>query len=105
MSKTLGSIRRTDCAEAEVVLANGVYLIYRLETWKSPATRNLVEVSRKRMGGKQGDSILLDACLVQKVRRGAYDAIMSHRNAMHLPPPPVELRFSRPHQLTLPLGR
>ena len=37
----LGNLRRVDCVEAEVVLNNGVYLVFRLDPKKSPELRNL----------------------------------------------------------------
>ncbi len=96
---SLGSIRRSDCAEAELVLANGVYLVFRLAMSRSALKRNLVEVSRKRKGSKHGDSILLDARLLSAARADAFRAIMAHRAGMRLPPPPIELRLARPYQL------
>jgi hypothetical protein len=96
---TFGSLRRCDRAEAEVVLASGVYITFRLETWKAPGQQNLVEVLRTRKGAARGDSILVDARELQAARHEAFRAIMAHRATMLLPPPPVELRF-RPRQLS-----
>jgi hypothetical protein len=96
-----GSIRRSDCAEAEVVLANGVYLTFRLETWKRPLQQNVVEVKRGRMN-RRNESIPLDARLLAIARKAALRAILTHRAKMHLPVPPVELRLVRPVQLRLP---
>lgn len=100
MTKILGSLRRADCAEAEVVLATGVYLTFRLETWKSPTKWNLVEVNRARKGSKHGDSILVDAGLLRSARQEAYRAIMAHRATMGRLPPPIEERYRKPHQLS-----
>lgn len=99
VAKTLGSIRRADCVEAELVLASGVYLTFRLDTSKVDL-RSLVEVKRTRAHARHHESILIDARLLQAARRAALDAILKHRKAMHLKAAvlprerrPVQLRF------------
>lgn len=104
MTKTLGNLRRVDCVEAEVVLACGVYLTFRLDTRKAPGVRNLVEVSRTRMGMRPRESILIDGGTYLAVKRGVLAAILAHRAKMALPPPkPQAVRVTPEHQYRLPL--
>lgn len=98
-----GSIRRSDCAEAELVLANGVYITFRLETWKRPLQQNVIEVSRYRKNRTRNEFIPLDARLLAIARKAALCAILTHRAKMHLPVPPIQLRRARPVQLRLPI--
>jgi len=104
MTKKLGSLRRVDCVEAEVVLASGVYLVFRLDTGKTPSVRNLIEVSRSRKGARPRESILVDGGTYLAVKRGVLQAILAHRAKMNLPPPrPRSVPVSRGHQYRLPL--
>ncbi len=90
MKKTIGSLRRVDCIEADVVLASGVYLTFKLDVSRVATVGNLVEVKRWRMHMQPRQSILVDAYTLQRARRAAFDAIMSHRAKMRLPlPKPV----------------
>jgi hypothetical protein len=82
-----------------------VYLTFRLETWKNPTKCGLVEVKRARMGSKNGDSIVVDARLLQSARHEAYRAIMAHRAAILRLPEPIEARYRKPHQLSFTLVR
>ena len=84
--KTLGSIRRSDCVEAELVLASGVYLTFRLAAGKS-SLNSLIEVKRTRRYMRPRESIRVDAHMLQKARRAALDAILAHRQAMHMHAP------------------
>ena len=85
--RTLGNLRRVDCVGAEVVLASGVYLTFRLDYRKSPEVRHLVEVSRSRKGARPRESILVDAHTYLETKRGVVKAIAAHREKMRLPPP------------------
>ena len=87
--KSFGTIRSTNCVEAEVVLASGVYLTFRLDAGKS-TLNNLIEVKRFRLHMQPRESILVDAYVLGKARRAALDAILAHRRAMHLPVPRQE---------------
>jgi hypothetical protein len=103
-AKTLGSLRRVDCVEAEVVLASGVYLVFRLDTAKSAEVRNVIEVSRTRMGARPRESIQIDSVTYLAVKRGVLEAILAHRAKMHLPPPaPRVIPVGGGHQYRLPL--
>lgn len=103
MTKTLGSLRRVDCVEAEVVLASGVYLVFRLDTLKRATVRNLIEVSRRKIGAQPRESILVDGGTYLAVKRGVLAAILAHRAKMALPPPrPRVIPVSPGHQYRLP---
>jgi len=96
--KTYGSIRRTDCTEAQIVLASGVYLTFRLAADRN-TLQSLIEVDRRRMHMRPRESILVDARLLTEARRAAFDAILKHRAAMRLRT--VKEKFgSRPYQLS-----
>ena len=99
--KSLGSLRRVDCIEAEVVLASGVYLTFRLDASRAATVGNLVEVRRSRMDMQPRESILVDARILQKARAAAFDAIIAHRTKMHLPAP-KPVRPPKPYQPKLP---
>ena len=104
MTKNLGSLRRVDCVEAEVVLASGVYLIFRLDTAKEPCVRNLIEVSRSRQNMRPRESIVVDAWVYLETKRAVVKAILAHRQKMRLPPPPSKpRRRGTEHQYILPL--
>ena len=81
----LGSIRRVDCVEAEVVLASGIYLVFRLAVTNEPTLRNLIEVNRMRKGVPPRTMFPIDGILYGWVRRGVLRAILEHRAKMHLP--------------------
>ena len=92
--KSFGSIRRIDCVEAEVVLACGAYLTFRLDA-TSLSLRNLIEVKRYRMCMQPRQSILVDAYVLQKAKRAAFDAILAHRSRMYIRmPKPVGFKTS-----------
>lgn len=94
-----GSLRRCDCGDAEIVLATGVYLTFRLTRNAKPVPQNLIETSRRRMGVPQGIAIAVPGILLQHARREAFRAIMAHRTAMRLP----DISYRRPEQLRFPL--
>lgn len=99
--KSYGSLRRVDCVEAEVVLASGVYLTFRLDTARAATVGNLVEIKRYRLHMQPRQSILVNAYVLQKVRKAAFNAIMSHRGNMSLPAP-KPIRPPKPYQPKLP---
>lgn len=101
MSKPLGSIRRVDCVEAEVVLANGIYLSFRLSSEFSDVG-HLQETRRTRMGATPRQSILIDARFLQVVRREVVKRILAHRAAMNLRPAPKQPN-RKEHQFSLVL--
>lgn len=100
MTKNLGSIRRVDCVEAELVTADGVYLSFRLPPEKR-TLNHLVEVRRSRLNMRQRESILVDAHTLGLARRAALEAILRHRVAMHLLPRVDAPQEKRPFQLRL----
>jgi hypothetical protein len=100
MTKILGSLRRSSFTEAEVVLATGVYLTFRLDANKQPFKENLVEVKRFRMGSAPGDFIVVDPRLLRSARQEACRAIIAHRATIIRLPEPVEQRYRKPHQLS-----
>src|SRR5690349_2759515 len=81
--KTLGTIRRTDCVEAELVLASGVYLTFRLPADRT-VINSLIEVQRSTKSMRPRESILVDAHTLQLARKAAFDAILRHRSSMHI---------------------
>ena len=87
MTKILGSLRSVNCSEVEVVLANGTHLVFQLDPRHEPSVRNLVEIRRFRRWAKPREAILLDAHLLQMVRRAVVYSIAAHRAKMHLPAP------------------
>jgi len=90
-----GILRRVDCAEAEVSLASGVVLVYRLDPRKAPVLRNLIEVDRR-------PRVPINAYTLSRVRRGIIDAIVAHRQKFHLPTPLRVVPLGpREYQLTL----
>lgn len=103
MTKILGSLRRADWTEAEIVLATGVYLTFRLDPNKQPYRHNLVEVKRARMGSRHGDKIDVDKWLLQSARKEAHRAILAHRATIIRLPDPIEERYRKPHQLSFTL--
>jgi len=103
-TRTLGSLRRVDCVEAEVVLACGVYLTFRLDYAKPPEARHLVEVSRSRKGARPRESIPVDAYTYLETKRAVVKAIAGHREKMRLPPPQPRVVNKRPEfQYRLPI--
>ena len=67
MSGILGRLN-VNRVEAEVVLASGVYLSFRLKPGREPAVRNLVEVDRYRAHAPRHTFIPVDAGTYDKVK-------------------------------------
>ncbi len=97
----LGSLRRVDRMEAEVV-TNGIYLTYRLKRNDTPSLRNLVEVRRFKHGTRHGEGILLHPRFDLEIRRAVVAAITQYRSYFTFIPP-IEERYTKPVQLALPL--
>jgi hypothetical protein len=100
-NKHYGSLRTVNLVEAYIVLASGVYITFRLAKDRT-LQQHLVEVDRTRVMG-QKMNLEIHPTVYREIRAAAFQAIMRHRSHFRLPAPPIEHRYTKPHQLQLPL--